>query len=69
MILKRIPTEPKDPVEEFYVVEELSRDDIAPPSKHFLDFIRDLPGFSFVNSFTIGEFTEQVRKRFATPTR
>lgn len=69
MVLKKIPTDPKDPIEVLYVVEEISEDDIAPPSTHFLNFLRELPSLSFVNSFTMGEFTDQVRKRFATAPR
>lgn len=67
MKLNKIYTKAKDPIEELYSVEEISKDDIAPPSEQFLKFIREVSGSSIVNTFTIGEFTKQVEQRFASP--
>lgn len=69
MRLSKVATEAGNPIEKLFVVEEISPDDIGPPSEHFLRFIRSVSSFSFVNSFTLGEFTEQVRKRFASANR
>ena len=65
MRLKRVPKEAGDPADG-YMVEEIASEDIAPPSDRFLSLLRGLSGFTFVNSLTVDEFTQQVRKRFAS---
>lgn len=66
MKLKRIPTEAKDPVEELYEVEEISKDDIELASGDFLKAIRGLSGLSFLNTFTIDEFNKQLLEHFTS---
>ena len=66
MKLKKIITEAKEPVEGLYSVEEISLDDIAPPSEQFLKSIRELSGLSFLNTFTLDEFVKQVQQRFVS---
>ena len=66
MKLNRIPTPSKNPVEKHYIVDDISPSDIAPPTERFFQFVREVPGFAFINFFTKDEFTAQVRKRFAT---
>lgn len=69
MDLKKIVTGMGDPVKEHYTVEDITLDDIAPPSEHFLRVVRKMGEFSFVNSFTTDNFTEEIRKRFVSPKR
>ena len=64
MKLGKITTEVKNPIEGLYDVEEIMSNDIAAPSEHFLKYIREHSGFSFLNIFTIKEFTKKVQQRF-----
>ena len=58
--------EPNDIAESRFTLEDITDEDIGPPSEHFMRIVRDLEGFKFLNSFTIDEFTKQVRQRFAS---
>jgi len=65
MELQKIVTEAEGHIEGLYIVQKISPEDISPPSGHFLKFVRELKGFPFLNTFTIVEFTKQVRHHFA----
>ena len=50
-------------LEEVYTVEDISPKDIVSPSNNFLEVSRNLRSFS-LNTFTIGEFSKEVQRRF-----
>lgn len=66
MMLKRIKTESKDPVEGLYVVEKISKDDIPKPSRHFIKVMSEVKSLPFLNAFTMEEFINQVQNRFVS---
>lgn len=63
MKLRKIHTEAEKHLEGLYAVEEISPKDIASPSDNFLEVSRNLRSFS-LNTFTIGEFSKEVQRRF-----
>lgn len=69
MRLTRVDTEAGDIVERRFIVEDITEDDIGAPSQHFVKFVRGLEGFAFLNTFTMDEFTNQVRQRFVSGQR
>lgn len=66
MKVKRIRTKSKDPVEELYTVEGISEDDISDPGKHLHKVIQEINSLPFLNTFTMKEFTKQVREHFVS---
>jgi len=46
-------------------VKELKYWDVAPADRKFLKFVRKLKILSFLNTFTLNAFNENLKKRFS----
>jgi len=68
MILRKIHTDAEKHLEGVYTVEGISPNDIASPSANFLEVSRNLRSFP-LNTFTIGEFSKEVQRRFTNYNR
>src|SRR3712207_2960810 len=61
--IETVPVGSKDPVQRYCILVDLSPEDIPPPDRCFLDLTRELAGLPYLNTFTIPEFTKEVRER------
>jgi len=64
MKIKQVSTEGGS--EGLYVVEEISSNDIAPPSEAFTQFIQELKGLAFLDGFNMDSFMDQVRRKYTS---
>lgn len=65
MKLKKVERQEKNPFQG-YIVVNITPDDIEPADQDFLNFISELGGLSFLNTFTINEFNKDLRDRFSS---
>ena len=66
MKLKKILLKSGEVSSELYEVEDISFENIKRPSKIFMGFIRMNDSYSFLNNFTLEQFTKEVKERFAS---